>query len=644
MKQNGNNIELQLKYSQMEVVRLTNQCASKDAYIRFADEEIARLSAENAEADKLRLQFDAYKAKLSNVEQLEKENESLKEKLQEHERQLIVKDTAIAEHKAAIEELERRCKDYEDVIKVSEHHEFVTNSDATSMLNGEILLDGVDPSQMSFTAYINEIYRLSSSESSGDAPRKIGRPNSKRRVSSDSRKSKDESVPAPIRRRNVFSAPLLASMGIDTSNLPVDSKLIRRKDKTTGEDVWYIRILHYHKSRVSMTEYKIGRFNVPGDDPMCSEHPDTIVGNNPLMPSIATFIIAMKYLYHMSEKRILKMLTTMGAKISQSSLNKWTHGILTLMRENMHPLMTSELRKSTVTQNDESRIDVRSWDKDKQQYQYNTEYIHMALSLERKIVVMTYEEGSRAATVQAEAFFKDSNIKYFTADRAGLYSKIEKEMIEYNIIRSACWFHARHYLVNAWHVDKRVTPLINLINLLFMVERESKDQGHTHEQRFEFRQKHSVRLVNEIMNQLKRIKLNSSNYGALVMKAVDYILADEHAFRVFLTDGRVEYSNNAAERMFRHLAMGRRNWLFAGSHNAAENIAFVFSLLESCNLNEINFEEYLEDILNRMLTGDTDYESMIPCNYKPRPKSAIMPEFEVVVKAHPELAPRLAIA
>ncbi len=58
----------------------------------------------------------------------------------------------------------------------------------------------------------------------------------------------------------------------------------------------------------------------------------------------------------------------------------------------------------------------------------------------------------------------------------------------------------------------------------------------------------------------------------------------------------------------------------------------------------LNFEEYLKDILNRMLAGDTDYESMIPCNYKPRPKSAIMPEFEAVVKVHPELALRLAIA
>ena len=61
------------------------------------------------------------------------------------------------------------------------------------------------------------------------------------------------------------------------------------------------------------------------------------------------------------------------------------------------------------------------------------------------------------------------------------------------------------------------------------------------------------------------------------------------AFKVFLQDGRVEMHNNAVERMFRHLAMGRRNWMHTGSHLGAENIAFMFSLFESCKLNDINF-------------------------------------------------------
>ncbi len=67
--------------------------------------------------------------------------------------------------------------------------------------------------------------------------------------------------------------------------------------------------------------------------------------------------------------------------------------------------------------------------------------------------------------------------------------------------------------------------------------------------------------------------------------------------------------------MFRHLAMGRRNWMHTGSHLGAENIAFMFSLFESCKLNDINFGDYIEDILTRLMEGEQDFMSLIPCNY-----------------------------
>ena len=59
--------------------------------------------------------------------------------------------------------------------------------------------------------------------------------------------------------------------------------------------------------------------------------------------------------------------------------------------------------------------------------------------------------------------------------------------------------------------------------------------------------------------------------------------------------------------IFRHLAMG--------SHLGAENIAFMFSLFESCKLNDINFGDYIEDILTRLMEGEQDFMSLIPCNY-----------------------------
>ena len=77
---------------------------------------------------------------------------------------------------------------------------------------------------------------------------------------------------------------------------------------------------------------------------------------------------------------------------------------------------------------------------------------------------------------------------------------------------------------------------------------------------------------------------------------------------------------DAIERMFRHLAMGRRNWMHTGSHLGAENIAFMFSLFESCKLNDINFGDYIEDILTRLMEGEQDFMSLTPCNYNSNKK------------------------
>ena len=89
-----------------------------------------------------------------------------------------------------------------------------------------------------------------------------------------------------------------------------------------------------------------------------------------------------------------------------------------------------------------------------------------------------------------------------------------------------------------------------------------------------------------------------------------------NSFRRFLDDGHVEMHNIAAERMFRHIAMGRRNWMHVGSHGAAENISFVYSLLESYKLNDLSFGDYIEDICGRIMRREKDFESLLPCDYK----------------------------
>lgn len=97
--------------------------------------------------------------------------------------------------------------------------------------------------------------------------------------------------------------------------------------------------------------------------------------------------------------------------------------------------------------------------------------------------------------------------------------------------------------------------------------------------------------------------------------------------QVFENENRIIFSvslskscDNCCERMIYHLAMERRNWLHNDSHLGAENIAFMFSLVESCKLNDINFCDYIEDIITRLMEGEQDFMSLILCNYNSNKK------------------------
>lgn len=293
------------------------------------------------------------------------------------------------------------------------------------------------------------------------------------------------------------------------------------------------------------------------------------------------------------------------------------HQIIEHLRANLEPLMLESIRQSRFTHNDETRILVRSRADSKSPFKYMREYVHAALSPEKKLVVMLYRDGSRDHTIQEENFFKDSNIKCFIADRTPLYETIVKDLEEYHIVRAACWFHLRHYLVDAYIVDSRVLALIQLINMLFYIERESARRKHSFEQRLRFRLKYSRPIVTRILKKLRAIRNAGTEYGKMVHRAVNYMLDDKDAFLKFLQDGHVEMHNNAIERIFRHIAIGRRNWLNTGSHFAAENIAFMYSLLESCKLNEVNFGKYIEDVLTRIMHGETPDATFLPNIYTP---------------------------
>lgn len=622
------NRDIQFRHLTMDNVRLSNEVARLESHVGFLTEENRMIETETREECKA--EIDYWKTQAEAALQREK---AANERADRFEQSSKDKDIEISSLKSRIESLEgaqeiaeaaaQANMDYKSIIDLIRHRLFNHNSDASRFLKGE--LDPDDPylKEMGFEEVIRQIMKETEDV-----------PVPSRECKENNGGKKDEEPKLPKRReelkekddtpkkRNVYTATVLKEMGIDTSNLPENVKwqLIKRKSKEDGLDTWYVYLFTYEGPKTTCTKYKIGRFNVQGSDPMCSKYPESIIKGNPIMPSFARFYLESKFGLHLSENRILEILEGMKTHIPQSSLNEWMHEIMKYLRLNLEELMLEAIRQSFFTQNDETRILVRSRENMNAPFKYKVEYIHAELSNEVKLLVMKYEEGSRDHSIQEENFFKGSNIKYFLCDRAKMYETIEKDLAEFYVERCSCWFHARHYLVDAYISDERMKSLLLLINALFYIEQESVRRKHTAEQRFKFRLKYSRRIVEKIMKKLESIRLAGKEYGALVHRAVNYILDDKEAFQKFLLDGRIEMHNNAIERMFRHIAIGRRNWLHTGSHFAAENIAFMFSLLESCKLNNVNFGEYIEDILTRLMKGEKADSSFLPNNYVPRPK------------------------
>ena len=148
---------------------------------------------------------------------------------------------------------------------------------------------------------------------------------------------------------------------------------------------------------------------------------------------------------------------------------------------------------------------------------------------------------------------------------------------------------------------KPVSPIaleaVRRLDALFEIERVIN--GRSAEERRAVRQEKSKPLLDEMQAWLLRERETLSR-SAEVLKPMNYMLRRWADFARFLDDGRICLSNNAAERALRGIALGRRNWTFAGSQRGADRAAVMLTLITTARLNDIDPKAWLADILARI--------------------------------------------
>ncbi len=185
----------------------------------------------------------------------------------------------------------------------------------------------------------------------------------------------------------------------------------------------------------------------------------------------------------------------------------------------------------------------------------------------------------------------------------------------------ACWAHARREIFKE-HV-KTKSPLareaLERIGEIFAIERETN--GQDPQARLVARQARCVPLLTALLA-FYQTSLTRISHKSDLAKAIRYSTRRWEALTRYTQDGRLEMTNNAAERAIRPLTLGRRNWTFLGSDAGGDRAAVFYTILQTCRLNDTNPEAYLADVIDRIADHPASrIDELLPWNWRLREAS-----------------------
>ena len=200
---------------------------------------------------------------------------------------------------------------------------------------------------------------------------------------------------------------------------------------------------------------------------------------------------------------------------------------------------------------------------------------------------------------------------YLQADGYAVYEDFDNKP---GITLLNCMAHARRKFDEAKDNDlAKAEYALTEIQKIYAIERNAKTDGLSVAQRYQLRQEKSVPALHD----LKRWMLE--NYKSVLPKstigqALHYSLERFDKLMRYTSDGKLEIDNNLVENAIRPVAIGRKNYLFAGSHNGAKRAAMLYSFLGTCKINEVNPFDWLRATLERIPTHPVNkLTDLLPC-------------------------------
>ena len=344
-----------------------------------------------------------------------------------------------------------------------------------------------------------------------------------------------------------------------------------------------------------------------GESVKIAELPERVIDKGIPGAGLLAMILTGKYMDHLPLYRQKQIFARENIQIASSTIEGWTKEALIKLQP-LYDQLVFDTKAKGYLQVDETPVKVLDSDKKGAAHQGYYWVYHAPLD---GTVLFDYSptRGS-SAPLPILGTFKG----YLQTDGYAVYEKYGKKR---EITHLACWAHARREFEKALDNDRpRAEKALLMIQDLYKVERRAKEEQLSADRIKELRLEESLPIINEmgkwIFEEIKNT-LPKSQIG----KAMAYAYARWDALSAYLYDGLLHIDNNLVENAIRPIALGRKNYLFAGSHEAAQRSAMIYSFFAICKKHEVNPYQWLKYTLeNIMSTNHKNLKDLYPQNFK----------------------------
>lgn len=324
-------------------------------------------------------------------------------------------------------------------------------------------------------------------------------------------------------------------------------------------------------------------------------------------PSLVAQIIVEKFVDHLPLDRQIKRFARLGYPISDSTIGNWVAASAAYLKP-LYEAHKQLVLASGYLHADETIIKVLDSDKKNATHQG---YYWVYQCNANKLVLFDYRTGrGREGPQSILADYKG----YLQTDGYIVYDDFDNNPA---IIVFNCMAHARRKFSEALPNDKsRAEYVLAEIQKLYAIERYLAENNITGQRKLAYRKEQALPILKELgiwMQKAYTEILPSSAIG----KAIAYSLTRWDKLSLYATTDFLNIDNNTVENSIRPVAVGRKNYLFAGSHAAAGRSAIFYSLLATCKNYEVNPVDWLEDILIRIASYPINkIQELLPQNWK----------------------------